>query len=112
MHSILDSIKKMHGISPEDTSFDHDLIIHINSALKKLRRLGVGPSTGFYIEDSSTTWEDLIPDRDLAELVKSFVYIKVKLVFDPPASPTVVDALNAAARDDEWEIVEIVEGRI
>ena len=112
MDSILNSIKKLHGISPEDTSFDPDIIIHINSALMILTQLGVGPSTGFYIEDDVTEWLDFVPDRVIAEAIKSFVYIKVRLVFDPPASPTVVEALKSAATEYEWRILRWVEQNI
>lgn len=100
IESILTSIKKLHGISAEDTSFDSDIIIHINSAFMILKRLGVGPSTGFYIEDETTKWTDYVNDRFIVEAIKSFVYIKVKLVFDPPASPTVIEALKSSA--DEY----------
>lgn len=107
--SILTSIKKLHGIGPDDTSFDTDLIVHINSKLRTLTQLGVGPSKGFYIQDATTTWLDFVPDPFIVESVKSFVYVKVKLVFDPPASPTVVDALKDVAREEEWRIVQWVE---
>lgn len=107
--SILTSIKKLHGISEEDTSFDTDIIIHINSALMILNQLGVGPLPGFYIEDKTTTWEDYVPDRFIVESVKSFIYIKVRLVFDPPASPTVVDALTSSAEEYKWYIREWAE---
>lgn len=110
MDSILNSIKKLHGISPEDTGFDTDIIIHINSTLMKLNRLGVGPSEGFYIEDSTTTWDEYVPDNKIvSKAIQSYVYIKVRLVFDPPASPTVVEALKSAAQEDEWTIVEWLE---
>lgn len=102
---ILSSIKKLHGISPDDTSFDPDLIMHINSALMILNDLGVGPSTGFFIKDSSKTWYDYVPNMVIAESIKSFVYIKVKLVFDPPASPTVIEALKSSAKEYECRIL-------
>jgi hypothetical protein len=109
MESILDSIKKLHGISPSDVSFDPDIIIHINSALLKLTQMGVGPLTGFFIKDNTTKWSDFIPDEVIAESVKSFVYVKVRLVFDPPASPTVVSALESSADESAWYIVQWVE---
>ena len=107
--SILDSIKKPHGISAADTGFDYDIIMHINSTLMKLNQLGVGPDAGFCIEDSTTTWADYVPDKIIASAVQSYVYIKVRLVFDPPTSPTVTESLKAAAREDEWRIKEWVE---
>ena len=81
VNSILDSIKKLNNISPEDTSFDPDIIIHINSALMILNDLGVGPTGGFYITDNTTTWYDYVQNKVIAESIKTFVYIKVKLVF-------------------------------
>lgn len=104
MESILNHIKKLHGISPEDKNFDTDIITHINSALMILNQLGVGPSEGFYIEDEVKTWSDYVSNKFITEAIKSFVYIKVKLVFDPPASPTVVEALKSSANEYEWRI--------
>lgn len=107
--SILNSIKKLHGISPEDTSFDIDITLHINSALMILNQLGVGPTAGFYIEDASTTWDEYISDRLIVEPIKSFIYIKVRLIFDPPASATVVEALKSSADEYQWRIVQWAE---
>jgi hypothetical protein len=99
--SILTSIKELHGVSEDDPSFDKPLIIHINSALMLVRRLGVGPAVGFFIDGPDQKWVDYIPnDRIILEAVKSFVYVKVRLIFDPPASPTVVEALKSSA--DEY----------
>lgn len=109
IESILTSIKKLHGIEEDDTSFDPDIIIHINSALMILNQLGVGPSDGFYIEDKTLKWTDYVPNRFIAEAVKTFVYIKVRLVFDPPASPTVVAALEKSADENAWRITDWVE---
>lgn len=101
MDSILNSIKKLCGISEEDDSFDVDIIIHINSALMILNEIGIGPDGGYYIESADETWDQYVPDnRFISKAIQSFVYIKVKLVFDPPASPTVVDALTSSA--DEY----------
>lgn len=107
--SILTYVKKLHGISESDTSFDPDMIIHINSALMAVNQLGIGPVTGFYIEDNLAVWGDFIPDKVIAEAIKSLVYIKVRLRFDPPASQTVVDALKESAEEDTWRIKEWVE---
>lgn len=106
--SILNSIKKLHGIPEADTSFDSDLIIHINSALMILNQLGVGPAEGYFIEDANDRWVDYVQDRFIVESIKTFVYIKVRLVFDPPASPTVVDALKSSAKEYEWRITDWV----
>ena len=87
MESILTSIKKLLGLGAEYTHFDPDIIMHINTVFFDLNRIGVGPEEGFMIEDDTTTWLDYIPDQAKFEAVKTYVYIKVKLVFDPPPSP-------------------------
>lgn len=102
--SILDSIKKLLGISAECTSFDTDIILHINSVLAVLNQLGAGPEEGFFIFDSSAKWSDVIDDNSRLNLVKSYVYGKVKLLFDPPASSSVLGALERTISELEWRI--------
>ena len=102
--SILDSIKKLLGISSEVTEFDTDILIHINSVFSILTQLGVGPSGGFSIEDSSAEWSDFIGDDARLSDVKSFVYLKTRLLFDPPASSAAMDAMNRMASELEWRI--------
>lgn len=102
--SILISIKKLIGISEEDTSFDTDLIIQINSALFHLSQIGVGPPSGFIIYDSSSTWSDFTLDATNIESVKTYVYIKVKILFDPPSSSALIDAYERQAKEIEWRI--------
>ena len=102
--SILDSIKKLLGIPSEATEFDTDILIHINSVFSILTQLGVGPSSGFSIEDSSTEWSDFIGDDARLSDVKSFVYLKTRLLFDPPASSAAIDAMNRMASELEWRI--------
>ena len=102
--SILDSIKKLLGIPSETTEFDTDILIHINSAFSILAQLGVGPSSGFSIEDSSAEWSDFIGDDARLSDVKSFVYLKTRLLFDPPASSAAMDAMSRMASELEWRI--------
>ena len=102
--SILDSIKKLLGIPSEVTEFDTDILIHINSVFSILTQLGVGPSSGFSIEDSSAEWSDFIGDDAILSDVKSFVYLKTRLLFDPPASSAAMDAMNRMASELEWRI--------
>lgn len=102
--SILDSIKKLLGIPSEVTEFDTDILIHINSVFSILTQLGVGPSSGFSIEDSSAEWSDFIGDDARLSDVKSFVYLKTRLLFDPPASSAAMDAMNRMAGELEWRI--------
>lgn len=104
MNSILTSIKKMLGVDEEYDCFDTDIILHINSVLMILTQLGVGPSEGFIITDKTATWEDFLKDTKKLESVKSYVYLKVKLLFDPPLSSAVMDATNSLIRELEWRL--------
>ena len=111
MDSILTSVKKIIGISEEDESFDTDLIIHINSVLMILNQLGVGPEDGFSITDKSAVWTDLIGDNKFIEAVKTFVGLKVRLIFDPPTSSAVLDSINKTISELEWRINVMVENK-
>lgn len=104
MDSILTSIKKLLGIAESDTNFDVDIIMHINSALGILNQLGVGPSTGFAIEDDSAEWTDFVSDMSKIQFAKTYVYQKVKLIFDPPPNSFAVDALTKSISELEWRL--------
>lgn len=103
MESILTSIKKLLGIAEEYDHFDHDVIMHINTALMILTQLGVGPSEGFLIEDDTATWNDFTQDSTKFEAIKSYVYLRVRLLFDPP-SGVATEALNGAIKEFEWRL--------
>jgi hypothetical protein len=109
MESILESIKKMLGIAAEYNHFDADLIMHTNSVLSILTQIGVGPSEGFSIEDETATWTDFIPYDARLELVKTYVYMKVKLFFDPPISSAVLESLNSIASELEWRLQVVAD---
>lgn len=109
MDSILTSIKKLLGIGEEDTNFDQDLIIHINTALAVLTQLGVGPASGFYIEDNSTIWDDFVSDDPRLNSIKTYIYMKVRMVFDPPASSSTADAFNKYISELEWRLNATVD---
>ena len=111
MDSILTSVKKIIGISEEDESFDTDLIIHINSVLMILNQLGVGPEDGFSITDKSAVWTDVIGDNKFIEAIKTFVGLKVRLIFDPPTSSAVLDSINKTISELEWRINVMVENK-
>ena len=111
MDSILTSVKKIIGISEEDESFDTDLIMHINSVLMILNQLGVGPGDGFSITDKSAVWTDVIGDNKLIEATKTFVGLKVRLIFDPPTSSAVLDSINKTISELEWRINVMVENK-
>ena len=103
MDSILTSIKKLLGITEEYEHFDPDIIVHINSAFMILNQLGVGPEEGFSIKDKSSTWNEFLSGSNL-EAVKTYVYLKVKLMFDPPLSSTVIEAIKSQISELEWRL--------
>ena len=108
MDSILTSIKKLLGITEEYEHFDMDLIIHINSVFMILKQLGVGPEEGFSITGKTETWNDYLSDPSKIELVKSYIYLKVKLIFDPPLGSAVMEAINRQISEFEWRLKQIV----
>lgn len=113
MDSILVSVKKLIGIDENDDAFDADLIMHINSSFLVLSQLGVGPDEGFYINDDSAVWTDFISGNMLLlNYVKTFVYLKAKLVFDPPSSSIATQSMQEMVREHEWRIVHENEKNI
>ena len=105
LDSMVTSIKKLLGITKECTSFDPDLIIHINSVFLTLKQLGVGPEEAFAITGEYETWDQFLPEGNPNfEAVKSYMHIKVKLQFDPPTSSSVMEAMNRMASEYEWRL--------
>jgi hypothetical protein len=105
MESILTSIKKLLGITEEYTHFDADLIMHINSVFMTLTQLGVGPSEGFYIEDESAEWVDFIPDLNKLQAVKTYIYLKVRLIFDSASlGSATLAAYERQIQELEWRL--------
>lgn len=104
MESILTSIKQMLGIMEDDTSFDQDIIVHINSTFMTLQDIGVGPEDGYRIKDKSETWTDFLSGNKKAEDVKTYVYLKVRILFDPPANQSTLTAFKEAANEFEWRL--------
>lgn len=102
--SILTSVKKLLGPAEEYEHFDPDIIMHINSALATLTQLGVGPEEGFMITDKTAVWSDFIGDDLLLNLVPTYVYLKVKLGFDPPTTAAVLESFQKQADQYEWRI--------
>lgn len=102
--SILTTIKKLLGIDKDYTVFDTDIIIHINSVFSILQEIGVGPDGGFKIHDASENWSDYIQDSNLLEQVKTYVYLKVRLIFDPPQTSPLIDAINRTISELEWRL--------
>lgn len=105
MESILTSVKKILGIQEDYTSFDTDIIIHINTVFSILTQLGLGPPEGFVIQDKSSLWSDFIPENDpRLSMAKSLVGMRVKFLFDPSASSVVTDSMNKQIAELEWRI--------
>ena len=104
MESILTSIKKLLGLVEEYEHFDQDIIIHINSTFMILTQLGIGPAKGFSIKGKSEKWSDFLQDKEDIEAVKTYTYLKVKLVFDPPSSSAVMEAMKSVTNEFEWRL--------
>lgn len=104
MESILTSIKKMLGIQEDYEHFDPDIIMHINTVFMILMQLGVGPENGFRIQDKKEVWSEFLPEGQQLEAVKSYMYLKVKLLFDPPLGSAVMEAYNKQISELEWRL--------
>lgn len=102
--SILNTTKKLLGIAEENTEFDLDIILHINSVFTILTQLGVGPNKGFFVTDNSATWSDFIPEGEMMEAVKSYMGCKVRMLFDPPTSSATMQALQNMCNELEWRL--------
>ena len=112
MESILTSIKKMLGIEEIYEHFDPEIIVYINSVFMNLNQLGVGPETGFSIIDKIQTWTDYFGVDAYLEAVKSYIYMKVRLIFDPPSNAFVLEAMERQITEIEWRINVEVENRL
>lgn len=104
MESILTSIKKLLGITEDYTVFDPDIIMHINTVFAILTQMGVGPEEGFSINDDTANWDEFISNKLYYEPVKSYVHLKVKLLFDPPMSSAVMESMNRMISELEWRL--------
>lgn len=102
--SILDSTKKLLGIDPEYEVFDMDIVIHINSAFSTLTQLGVGPEDGFEIRDKTSKWNDFLNEDPRVNSVKSYIYLRTRLLFDPPSTSFALDAFNKNIKEMEWRL--------
>ena len=104
MDSILQSIKKLLGMDASYEAFDADIIMHINTAFAVLKQLGVGPPNGFSITDDSAVWSDYTTDGALIEAVKAYIYLKVKLIFDPPSSGAAIETTKEVIKELEFRL--------
>lgn len=104
MDSILTSIKDQLSLERDDESFDNELIIFINAAFSILTQLGVGPETGFRITGSEETWDDYQVDLVQEEMTKNYIYLKVKILFDPPTNSSLAKAIEEQIKEYEWRL--------
>lgn len=102
--SVLSSTKQMLGISPEDTSFDVNVIMSINAALTILMDLGLTEVEDQIVTSDKMTWDELLGGRTDIEYVKTYIYQKVKMIFDPPTSTAAIDAMQRSISELEWRI--------
>lgn len=102
--SILKSTKKILGLAPDYTAFDLDVITHINSTFSTLNQLGIGPLEGFSIEDEETTWSDFIGDDPNLNSVKTYVFLKTRMMFDPPVTSYLIAAFEKQIAELEWRL--------
>lgn len=102
--SILVVIKKLLGIPEDYAAFDVDVMTHINSAFSTLTQLGIGPATGFMIEDDSAVWADFLATDKQLNPVKTYIALRVRQVFDPPTTSYVVAAFNEQIKELEWRL--------
>lgn len=108
--SILNTTKKILGLTEDYTVFDLDIIIHINSILNVVTQLGIGPEDGFMIEDATATWEDFLGSDKRMNAVKTYVYLRVRLLFDPPTTSYLINAMESQCRELEWRLNVTREG--
>ncbi len=103
--SILDSIKKLLGINADTMVFDQEIMIHINSVFSELTQMGVGPAAGFSIGGPETTWSEFLQsDSPLLNNVKTYIYLKVRLLFDPPTASPLIEAINQQIKEIGWRM--------
>lgn len=110
IESILDSTKKILGLDSSYTPFDQDIITHINTVFSDLHQLGIGPVDGFMIEDSGPVWSDYLEGDNRINSIKSYVYLRVRLLFDPPTTSYLIKAFQEQIREMEWRLNVVREG--
>lgn len=102
--SILTSIKKLLGLAENYEAFDADIILHINTVFMVLHQLGIGPDEGFSITSKKEKWDDYVDSDENLEALKTYIYLKVKLVFDPPQNGATMEALQNSIKEYEWRL--------
>jgi hypothetical protein len=102
--SILQSVKKVLNLAADYEAFDMDVLMHINSVFSTLNQLGVGPAPGFMIQDGGQTWSEFIGSDPRLNHVKTYVYLRVRLLFDPPSTGYHVTAMKQQIEELEWRL--------
>ena len=102
--SVLDSVKKMLGVDLVDDSFDMELIIFINDVFSKLNQLAVGPTTTYVIDDRLDKWTDFLLDRADLNMVRTYMYLQVRITFDPPTNPSLLENVMKRIQEYEWRL--------
>lgn len=106
MDSILNTIKKILGLAADYTAFDVDIITHINAVFAILAQMGVGPSDGFFITDSSETWDSFDVPEDQLNKAKTYIFLKVRFIFDPPTTSFAITAMEKQIAEFEYRLKE------
>lgn len=110
MSSILKDTKKVLGLEPEYKAFDIDILMHINSVFSTLDQLGVGPIGGFSISDDTAEWTAFLGEDPRLNSVKTYMFLKVRLLFDPPATSYLITSVKEQAQELEWRLSVYREG--
>jgi hypothetical protein len=108
--SILTSVKKVLGLDESYTAFDLDVLMHINTVFSVLTQIGIGPTDGYMIEDATPTWDAFIGTDNRLNAVKTYVYLRVRVLFDPPTTSFVADAMEKQIKELEWRLNVVREG--
>lgn len=103
--SILTSVKKLLGIAEDYTEFDVDIVLHINTVFMTLSQLGIGPEGGFFINDKNSTWDTYTSNKEYSEAVKSYIALKVRLLFDPPQNSNMSTVIEKQIQELEWRLL-------
>lgn len=102
--SILADVKKTLGVAESSTDFDVDIILHVNSVFSTLSQLGIGPTDGFMIEDDTPMWDAFLGDDPKLNSVKTYVYLRVRMLFDPPTTSYMIEAMRQQIQELEWRM--------
>lgn len=107
--SILDTVKKVLGLLPDVTAFDLDIVMHINGVIGSLWQFGVTSDASLAISDNTTLWSAITARQDILNLIRPYMFMRVKFIFDPPASGFAISAMTQQIQQFEWRLVSAVE---